>query len=98
MDTSKSQTEQNTEVERFMRPASQVMQLARLGSAHQTRLSFMRALLRRFKRENWTFDKLEWEVDANGEGHAVYCARGPRHTYSLVHLLMICLRINDQTE
>jgi hypothetical protein len=84
MKSTKLNTEELTKVEQLMRPASEVMQLSRLGSAHQTRLSFMRALLRRFKRENWTFDCPVWEINSNGEGHAVYCARGPRHTYSLI--------------
>ena len=89
MDHSEIHTEDNIEmantaVEQLMRPASEVMQLDRLGSSHQTRLSFMRALLRRFKRENWVFDRPVWQIDDKGVGHAVYCARGPRHTYSLV--------------
>jgi hypothetical protein len=68
----------------FRRPASEVMRLARLGSAHQTRLSFMRSLLRRVRREGWRFDRPIWRIDACGVGCAVYRATGPRHTYSLV--------------
>ncbi|MEH6457145.1 MAG: hypothetical protein V7749_12515, partial [Cocleimonas sp.] len=68
----------------LMRPAEQVMKLERLGSSHQTRLSFMRTLLRRFKSENWSFDRPVWTINDNGEGHAVYSACGPRHTYSLI--------------
>ena len=60
------------------------MRLARMGSAHQSRLSFMRSLLRSLKRENWRFDRPVWSVDKNGVGHAVYRAIGPRRTYSLV--------------
>ncbi|MEL6766032.1 MAG: hypothetical protein AAFP17_02530 [Pseudomonadota bacterium] len=60
------------------------MRLARLGAAHQTRLSFMRVLLRRLRRENWRFDRPVWEIDRRGVGRAVYRARGPRRTYSLV--------------
>lgn len=67
-----------------LRPPSDVMRLARMGSAHQTRLSFMRSLLRSLKRENWRFDRPVWQVDDNGVGHAVYRAIGPRRTYSLV--------------
>lgn len=69
---------------KLMRPAHQVMKLDRMGSSHQTRLSFMRTLLRRFKRENWSFDRPVWSINDNGEGHAVYSAKGPRHTYSLI--------------
>ncbi len=61
-----------------------VMRLKRLGSFHQTRLSFMRSLLRRMRREGWQFDNPLWEVNERGVGRAVYRARGPRRTYSLV--------------
>jgi hypothetical protein len=60
------------------------MRLARLGAFHQTRLSFMRALLRGLKRDKWRFDRPIWRVDERGEGVAVYRARGPRRSYSLV--------------
>ncbi|MFV2051600.1 hypothetical protein [Aliiroseovarius sp. YM-037] len=61
-----------------------VMRLARLGSFHQSRLSFMRILTRRMKRENWTFSRPTFDIDANGVGHAVYCAHTPDRTYSLI--------------
>ncbi|MCR9212350.1 MAG: hypothetical protein NXI13_01425 [Proteobacteria bacterium] len=67
-----------------MRPAKQVMRLARLGSFHQCRLSFMRILLRRLKHENWSFDRPRFDIDAKGVGIAVYSAHGPDRTYSLV--------------
>ncbi len=60
------------------------MRLARLGAFHQSRLSFMRVLLRRLKREGWQFDRPVWEIDAQGVGHGVYRARGPQRTYCLV--------------
>ena len=60
------------------------MRLGRMGAFHQTRLSFMRALLRQLKREAWTFDRTVWRMDARGVGVGVYRARGPGHTYSLV--------------
>jgi hypothetical protein len=60
------------------------MRLARLGSFHQTRLSFLRALLRRMQRERWIVDRPRWEIDDEGYGCAVYAARGPVRTYSLV--------------
>jgi hypothetical protein len=67
-----------------LRPPDQVMRLARLGASHQTRLSFMRALMRALKRDKWRFDRPVWRVDARGEGVAVYAARGPQRSYSLV--------------
>ncbi|MEM8952263.1 MAG: hypothetical protein AAGC99_23390 [Pseudomonadota bacterium] len=60
------------------------MRLARLGSFHQCRLSFMRVLLRRLKRERWRFDRPIFDIDAKGVGVAVYTAHGPERSYSLV--------------
>ena len=61
-----------------------VMTLARLGSFHQTRLSFLRSLLRRIAREGWQFHRSLWEVDAHGEGVGVYCLQTPYQIYSLI--------------
>ena len=72
----------STEISR--RAPDLVMRLDRLGSFHQSRLSFMRVLLRRIARENWRFSRPVFEIDENGVGHAVYCAHGPERTYSLV--------------
>lgn len=60
------------------------MTLTRLGQSHPTRLSFLRILLRRMRTEGWTFDRPVFEFDAKGVGRAVYCARAPERTYSLV--------------
>lgn len=68
----------------FRRAPSEVMRLDRMGSAHPTRLSFLRVLLRRLQAEGWTFDRPVWDIDANGVGRAVYRAIGPARTYSLV--------------
>jgi len=67
-----------------MRPPEQVMRLSRMGCFHQTRLSFMRVLLRRLKAENWQFDCPIWRIDSNGVGVATYRAKGPERTYTLV--------------
>ncbi|WP_299695090.1 hypothetical protein [uncultured Tateyamaria sp.] len=66
------------------RPAQTVMRLARLGSLHQSRLSFMRVLTRRMAREGWRFEQTVFDIDAAGVGHAVYTAHGPDRAYSLV--------------
>ncbi len=68
----------------YRRPPEVVMRLARMGSFHQTRLSFMRALLRRLKREAWRFERRLWELDENGFGRAVYTVHSPERAYSLV--------------
>jgi len=72
------------EVAAFRRPATQVMRLFRLGSAHPMRLSFLRVLLRRMADEKWRFDRPVFDLDEKGVGRAVYRALGPTHTYSLV--------------
>lgn len=60
------------------------MRMARLGCFHQTRVSFMRSLLRRLRRENWRFERSRWQINAGGVGFAVYTAYGPRRNYSLI--------------
>ena len=61
-----------------------VMRLERMGSFHQSRLSFMRVLLRRLKSDGWTFNRSTFDIDARGVGVAVYEAHGPERCYSLV--------------
>ncbi len=71
-------------VAELMRAPHEVMRLARMGASHQTRLSFMRAILRRVKREGWQVERTIWNVDEKGVGVGVYEARGPENTYSLI--------------
>jgi len=66
------------------RDPAKVMRLSRLGSLHQSRLSFMRILTRRMARENWRFERPVFEVNDKGVGQAVYSAIGPDRTYSLI--------------
>ena len=67
-----------------LRPPELVMRLSRMGSFHQSRLSFMRVLLRRFQTDGWRFERHSFEVDRNLVGHAVYLAHGAGYTYALV--------------
>jgi hypothetical protein len=67
-----------------LRSPKTVMHLDRMGCFHQTRLSFMRALLRYLKDAQWRFELVIWEVDDKGVGIAVYAAHGPERTYSLI--------------
>ena len=60
------------------------MRLARMGASHQTRLSFMRSLVRRMAKENWSFERLRFDVDANGYGTSVYAVHAPECTLSLI--------------
>ncbi len=67
-----------------LRPPDVVMRLARMGAAHQTRLSFLRSMLRRAAREGWRFARPRFDIDARGVGVAVYAVATGAHTYSLV--------------
>jgi len=67
-----------------LRPAATVMRLARLGSFHQSRLSFTRTLLRRMGRESWSFDRPRFDIDEKGVGIALYRAQGPERSYTLL--------------
>ena len=66
------------------RPPEKIMTLPRMGSFHQNRLSFMRTLLRRLHGQKWDFEQTRFEIDFKGVGVAVYSAKGPQNTYSLV--------------
>jgi len=66
------------------RPPEIVMRLARLGAAHPTRLSFLRALIRGATRERWRLRRARFALDDAGFGHAVYTVETPGHAYSLV--------------
>lgn len=67
-----------------LRSPRELMRLERLGSFHQSRLSFMRVLTRRLAREAWRFTRGTFALDAAGVGHAVYTVAGPKRSYSLV--------------
>ncbi len=75
---------QTVDIAAFRRAPDQVMRLARMGSAHPTRLSFLRQMLRRMQSENWHFDRPVWQINDKGVGRAVYRAIGPLRSYSLV--------------
>ncbi len=60
------------------------MRLGRMGSAFQTRISFMRSLVRRMHREAWTIEQTRFDLDDDGFGVAVYTVCGPDRSYSLI--------------
>ncbi len=68
----------------LMRPPDEVMQLARLGAFHQTRLSFARTLVRRMGRERWRFSAPLQDLDADGYGTVVYRIDTPAGPLSFV--------------
>ncbi len=67
-----------------LRPASQAMNLERLGAMHQSRLSFMRTLVRRIMRERWQIEPARFELDDQGYGTVVYEIRTPHELFSFV--------------
>ena len=76
----------------FLRKPSKVMKLNRLGSFHQTRLSFCRQLVNQLKDNNWIFRVPEWNIDKNGIGNAIISSNDGENTYCLV---VFCHPIND---
>ena len=59
-----------------------VMKLDRLGSFHQSKLSFLRSFIREFK--DWIFQTREFELNQKGFGHCVYTVKKEDKEYSLV--------------
>jgi hypothetical protein len=58
------------------------MKLSRLGSFHQSKLSFLRSFIREFK--DWNYKKNLFSLDKNGYGTAVYSFNKNEKNYSLV--------------
>ncbi len=67
-----------------LRHPDKVMRLERMGCFHQTRLSFMRTLLRSIGSQQWRFRRTRWDIDHRGTGVAVYEVEGPCRVYSLI--------------
>ncbi|OEY66991.1 hypothetical protein [Marinobacter sp. X15-166B] len=67
-----------------LRPASLVMDLARLGSMHASRLSFVRSLTRKMLTEHWQITRTRFDLDANGHGLAIYRLNTPTNRYHCV--------------
>ncbi len=67
-----------------LRPPSAVMRLARMGAFHQTRISFMRSLLRRIAAEYWRLTRPVFDLDKDGYGTVVYRVEMPAGVCSLV--------------
>ncbi len=67
-----------------MRPPHVVMDLERLGSLHQSRLSFMRSLVRKIMREGWQIEPRRFELDADGYGTVIYRVQTTGDLFSFV--------------
>ncbi len=65
-----------------LRDPKTIMKLSRLGSFHQSKLSFLRSFLKEFK--DWEYNRNLFDLDENGYGKAVYSFSKKNRTYSLV--------------
>ena len=64
------------------RDPKKIMTLSRLGSFHQSKLSFLRSFIREFK--NWKFERVIFDLSDEGYGSAVYSVKNGERTYSLI--------------
>ena len=60
-----------TRKQSLLREPSKVMKLDRLGSFHQTRLSFSRPLIDQLKTNKWIIKISKWDIDKHGIGNAI---------------------------
>ncbi|MEM7359169.1 MAG: hypothetical protein AAF431_08730 [Pseudomonadota bacterium] len=67
-----------------LRDPQTVMDIKRLGSMHQSRLSFMRALMRKVMREQWSIQTERMDLDKSGYGSVVYRVSAGENRYSFV--------------
>ena len=65
-----------------LRDPNIIMKLSRLGSFHQSKLSFLRSFLDEFK--NWEYKRDLFNLDKNGYGTAIYSLRKKDRIYSLI--------------
>ena len=65
-----------------LRDPNTIMKLSRLGSFHQSKLSFLRSFLNEFK--DWDYSRDLFNLDKNGYGEAVYSFKKKNRVYSLV--------------
>ena len=75
-----------------LRHPADVMKLDRLGSFHQTRLSFSRQLIDELISNNWKTEIIKWNINSIGTGNAVIKISSKQRIYSLV---VFCHQIND---
>tara|TARA_A100000164_G_scaffold368148_1_gene391001 strand:- start:354 stop:2003 length:1650 start_codon:yes stop_codon:yes gene_type:complete len=65
-----------------LRDPKSVMKLSRLGSFHQSKLSFLRSFLKEFR--EWDYNKDLFELNEKGYGTAVYSFKKNKRVYSLI--------------
>ncbi len=65
-----------------LRDPNTIMKLSRLGSFHQSKLSFLRSFLNEFK--DWEYKQDLFNLDEKGYGEAVYSFKKDKRVYSLI--------------
>jgi hypothetical protein len=65
-----------------LRDPNTIMKLSRLGSFHQSKLSFLRSFLSEFK--YWDYNRDLFNLDKDGYGEAIYSFKKKDRVYSLV--------------
>ena len=65
-----------------LRDPNIIMKLSRLGSFHQSKLSFLRSFLDEFK--DWEYKRDLFNLDSDGYGVAIYSFKKDKRVYSLV--------------
>ena len=65
-----------------LRDPNIIMKLSRLGSFHQSKLSFLRSFLDEFK--DWEYKRDLFNLDSGGYGVAIYSFKKDKRVYSLV--------------
>jgi hypothetical protein len=65
-----------------LRDPNKIMKLSRLGSFHQSKLSFLRSFLNEFK--DWEYKRDLFDLDEFGYGVAVYSFKKKSRVYSLI--------------
>ena len=65
-----------------LRDPNIIMKLSRLGSFHQSKLSFLRSFLDEFK--DWEYNRDLFNLDSGGYGVAIYSFKKDKRVYSLV--------------
>ncbi len=69
-------------MESKLRDPKKIMKLSKLGSFHQSKLSFLRSFLKEFK--DWKYNRDLFDLNEEGFGRAVYSFSKDRRVYSLV--------------
>ncbi len=65
-----------------LRDPKNIMKLSKLGSFHQSKLSFLRSFINEFK--DWEYNRDLFDLNKEGFGKAVYSFSKNNRTYSFI--------------